>query len=63
LASQKNGTLYVGVSKSLFSRTFQHKLGEKKKSFSFRYGVDKLVYYEEHQYINNAIQREKRLKK
>ena len=63
LASKKNGTLYIGVTNSLFRRTFQHKLKENKNSFTAKYKIDRLVYYEKHQYIVNAINREKQFKK
>ncbi len=44
-------------------RSFQHKLKENPKSFTARYNVTKLVYYEIHGYIDQAIKREKQLKK
>ena len=50
LASKRNGTLYIGVTNNLFNRSFQHKLKQDLKSFTAKYGVDKLVYYEEYQY-------------
>ena len=62
LANKRNGTLYVGVTNSLFSRTFRHKLKETPKSFTARYHIDKLVYFETYQYIQDAISREKQLK-
>jgi putative endonuclease len=63
LASKKNGTLYIGVTNSLFGRIFRHKLKENPKSFTARYNVTKLVYFEICQYIQAAIKREKQLKK
>ena len=63
LASKRNGTLYIGVTNNLFSRTFQHKLKKDTKSFTARYNVARLVYYEIYQYIQDAIAREKQLKK
>jgi putative endonuclease len=62
LASGRNGTLYVGVTNNLFARSFQHKLKENKESFTAKYRVDKLVYYEIYGYIQDAIVREKQLK-
>ncbi len=62
LASKPNGTLYIGVTNSLFSRIFKHKLKINKNSFTAKYNVDKLVYYEEYQYIKDAILREKQMK-
>jgi putative endonuclease len=63
LASKRNGTLYVGVTNSLFARSFQHKLKQDPKSFTAKYNIDKLVYHEIYKYIDEAIAREKELKK
>ncbi|MCK5510981.1 GIY-YIG nuclease family protein [Candidatus Parcubacteria bacterium] len=63
LASKRNGTLYIGVTNNLFSRILQHKLKQNKNSFTARYNADKLVYYEEYQNIQDAIVREKKLKR
>ncbi|MFC1678482.1 GIY-YIG nuclease family protein [Patescibacteria group bacterium] len=63
LASKRNGTLYTGVTNNLFSRIFQHKLKKDPKSFTAKYRVNKLVYFEIFQYIQEAIKREKQLKK
>jgi len=62
LASKPNGTLYIGVTNNLFSRIFKHRLKINKNSFTAKYNVDKLVYYEEYQYIKDAILREKQMK-
>jgi putative endonuclease len=62
LASKRNGTLYIGVTNSLFSRTFCHKLKENSRSFTARYNINKLVYFETYAYIQDAIAREKQLK-
>lgn len=62
LASQKNGTLYIGVTNNLNSRIEQHKLGII-QGFTQKYNVTLLVYFEEHTDIREAIQREKALKK
>ncbi|MCI0474582.1 MAG: GIY-YIG nuclease family protein [Ignavibacteria bacterium] len=62
LASKKNGTLYVGVTNNLVRRVVEHK--EKLvKGFTFKYNVDKLVYYEVFESINLAIERETVMKK
>lgn len=63
LASKRNGTLYIGVTNDLFNRSFQHKIKEDPNGFTAKYKVDKLVYFEEYQYIQDAILREKQLKK
>jgi putative endonuclease len=62
LTNKRNGTLYIGVTNNLFSRGFQHKLKDNKNSFTAKYDINKLVYYEIYKYINNAIAREKQLK-
>ena len=61
LASQKNGTLYVGVTSNLIQRVHQHKNGSA-DSFTKKYNVHLLVYYEQVEDINSAIHQEKRLK-
>lgn len=61
LASQRNGTLYIGVTLDLIKRVWQHKQGGL-QGFTCRYQVNKLVYYEQHHSIHEAIQREKHLK-
>lgn len=62
LANKRNGTLYVGVTNNLLARVHQHKEGEV-KSFTKKYKINKLVYYEECTDVNAAIVREKRLKR
>ncbi len=62
LASRKAGTLYVGVTSDLVKRVSQHK--EKTfQGFTAQYAVDQLVYYEVHDDIEQAILREKQIKK
>jgi putative endonuclease len=63
LTNKPNGTLYIGVTNSLFSRIFKHKLKINQNSFTAKYDIEKLVYYEEYQYIKDAILREKQMKK
>ena len=62
LASQIGGTLYIGVTNDLIRRVFEHK-SKFVRGFTKKYDVVKLVYYEQYDDIENAIQREKRLKK
>jgi putative endonuclease len=62
LASQRNGTLYVGVTSDLVERVWEHRQ-DLVESFTKRYGVHRLVYYEIHAEIAEAIRREKRIKK
>ena len=62
LASKRNGTLYTGVTSDLFQRTALHKQ-DLIEGFTKRYAVHRLVYYEMHRTMNEAIVREKRIKK
>jgi putative endonuclease len=62
LASQRHGTLYIGVTSDLISRVAQHRDGAL-DGFTKRYGVKRLVWFEHFDAINLAIQREKSLKK
>lgn len=62
LASKRNGTLYVGVTSDLYGRMVEHRDGLT-GGFTERYGVKMLVYFEEHDDIDEAIRREKRLKR
>ena len=61
LASKRNGTFYVGVTNSLERRVWQHRNGEA-DSFTKRYAVNCLVYFESFRDITNAIAREKQIK-
>ena len=62
LANRIGGTLYIGVTNDLVRRVGEHRL-EPMKGFTKKYGVHKLVYFEQFDDIENAIRREKRLKK
>ncbi|MEX0726387.1 MAG: GIY-YIG nuclease family protein [Planctomycetaceae bacterium] len=62
LASQRNGTLYIGVTSDLVQRVWQHK-NDVVEGFTKKYGVHMLVWFEQHEDMVNAITREKRLKK
>ena len=61
LASQRNGTLYVGVTNDLIRRVTQHREKEV-PGFTKRYDVTRLVWFEQHWLIHEAIAREKRIK-
>jgi putative endonuclease len=61
LASQRNGTLYVGVTSNLVARTWAHK-NHLVEGFTRRYGVTRLVWYELHATMASAIRREKAIK-
>jgi len=62
LASQRNGTLYVGVTNDLVRRMFEHK-AKLVPGFTRKYGVDKLMYLEEYSSILEARARERSLKR
>ena len=62
LASKRNGTLYIGVTSNLAGRIEGHRAGVV-EGFTKDYGVHLLVYFELHDGMYEAIQREKRLKK
>ena len=62
LASNRNGTLYIGVTSDLIKRIQQHKT-KITDGFNKKYDVRKLVHYEQTENIHSAITREKALKK
>lgn len=62
LCNKKNGTLYTGVTNNLERRMFEHKNGLI-DGFTKKYGLKRLLYFETYQYINDAIKREKNIKK
>ena len=62
MASRKHGTLYLGVTSELRNRIAQHREGLI-PGFTQRYGVKRLVWYEAHESITVAIQRETSLKR
>ena len=62
LTTVNNTVLYTGVTNDIEDRTYQHKMKDDPKSFTARYNVDKLVWCEEHNDINEAIAIEKEIK-
>jgi putative endonuclease len=62
ITNKYNTTLYIGVTSNLPQRIVQHKEKHYPTSFSARYNLCKLVYYEQFQMIGDAIGREKQLK-
>ena len=62
LASQRNGTLYIGVTSDLVQRVWQHQ-NDVFEGFTKRHGVHLLVYFEQHADMEHAIIREKQPKK
>jgi putative endonuclease len=57
----RSGTLYIGMTNSIYRRTLQHKRREI-EGFSSKYHCDRLVYYESFDDVHKAIGREKQLK-
>ena len=62
LAKSYRGTLYTGVTSDIVKRVYEHKNGIT-KGFTDKYGVKDLVYYEIHNTMESAIQREKLIKR
>jgi len=60
--NKRNTVLYTGVTNDLLKREEQHKEKQDKKSFTARYNVNKLVYFEETGDVYVAISREKQIK-
>ena len=63
LTNVHNAVLYIGVTSDLFTRIPQHKSKFYENSFTAKYNCNKLVYYETYAMIEDAIAREKQLKK
>ncbi len=55
LASQRNGTLYIGVTSDLIKRVWQHK-ESLTDGFTSKYGIKRLVWYEFHEFMLSAIE-------
>jgi putative endonuclease len=62
LCSKRNGTLYTGVTSDLVTRVYEHK-NNVVNGFTKKYTVHRLVWYETHDSAENAIIREKQIKK
>lgn len=63
LTNRNQTTLYIGVTSDLLKRTFQHREHFFKQSFSHRYNLEKLIYWESFGSIEDAIAYEKKIKK
>jgi len=61
LASKPNGTLYTGSTNNLVRRIWEHRK-DLQPSFTKKYGIHRLVWFEEHATIEEAARREKRIK-
>ena len=62
LASQRNGTLYIGVTNDLIRRVYEHK-SKSAPGFTSQYSVDRLVWFDQTDSVVSAIATEKRLKR
>jgi putative endonuclease len=62
ITNKHHTTLYTGVTSDLRSRLWQHKTKYYPKSFSARYNLDKLIYFEAYSTIEDAIDMEKIMK-
>ena len=62
ITNKRNTVLYVGVTSRLLERIQQHKEKQDKNSFTAKYNIDKLVYFEEYGDAYTAISREKQMK-
>ena len=62
MANRLHGTLYIGVTSDLIRRIDQHRSGHV-EGFTQRYGLKRLVWFELHETLSMAIQREKSLKR
>jgi putative endonuclease len=61
IVCSRSGTLYIGITNSIYRRALQHKRGEG-DGFAAKYHCDRLVYYEGFDDVHKAIGREKQLK-
>jgi putative endonuclease len=61
VTNNKEGTLYIGVTNDLERRMYEHK-NKLVEGFTSKYNLNKLMYFEQFQYVNDAIRREKQLK-
>lgn len=62
MTNKNNTVIYIGMSANLNQRIYQHK-NKYSKGFANKYNINELVYYEAFDYPNEAIKREKQLKK
>jgi putative endonuclease len=62
LTNSRHTVLYTGVSNDLIRRIYEHKTGLNSNSFTSKYNLTKLVYFESYHSIEEAIAREKQIK-
>jgi putative endonuclease len=61
IVCSRSGTLYIGVTNSIYRRALEHKRGDI-EGFASKYGCDRVIYYESFDNVHKAIGREKQLK-
>jgi putative endonuclease len=62
ITNKKNGTLYIGFTDDIHRRIYEHK-NKLSDGFSKKYGLDKLVYFEEHENSSSSFKKERQMKK
>ena len=62
MTNKKNGVIYIGITNNLIRRVWEHKKKIKPLSFTSKYNLQDLVYFETYTDPENAIKREKQLK-
>ncbi len=62
MSNHKMGTLYIGSTSDLVGRVAEHKTKAIPNSFTAEYNLDKLVYYEWHDSLEEMVKRERRMK-
>ena len=62
LSNKKNGTIYTGATTNLVERVYTHKIKIIKKSFTAKYNLTRLIYFEVYEDLASAFSREKQLK-
>ncbi len=62
ILTNKSGTLYTGISRDVIARRDQHTQKVNAKSFTAKYNINKLIYYEEYATATEMILREKQIK-
>ena len=62
MTNKNNSVNYSGITNDLFRRVWEHRYGYNENSFTSKYNINKLIYYEEFNNVNEAITREKQIK-
>ena len=62
MSNNHNTVLYIGITNSLERRDIEHKWKLDKNSFTAKYNIEKMLYFEDYDNPNDAIKREKQLK-